>query len=60
MSKESMGRLGKAELVLAYELRAAGYDWPHIASGLGVDPDHLRKRVRQAELNGLSAPRLPR
>lgn len=59
MSKESMGRLGKAEFVLAYELRAAGCDWPSIASALGVDPDHLRKRVRQAELYGLSAPRLP-
>lgn len=54
------GRLGTAELVLAYELRAEGIEWQHIASGLGVDPDHLRQRIRQIEINGLSAPRLPR
>ncbi|MNZ37479.1 hypothetical protein D3C78_549260 [compost metagenome] len=53
------GRLTTAEIVLAYELRAEGIDWQHIASGLGVDPDYLRQRIRQAEINGLSAPRLP-
>lgn len=54
------GRLGTAELALAYELRAAGYDWQHIASGLGVNADWLRHRIRQVEINGLSAPRLPK
>ncbi|PWU30683.1 hypothetical protein DK254_00055 [Pseudomonas sp. RW407] len=60
MSSEPYGRLGNSELALAYELHCSGYDWQHIASGLGVNADWLRKRVRQVEINGLSAPRLPR
>ncbi|MOA03591.1 hypothetical protein D3C78_1231040 [compost metagenome] len=55
----SYGRLTRADLVLAYELRSEGIEWQHIASGLGVDTDYLRQRIRQAEINGLHAPRLP-
>lgn len=49
------GRLTRNDLILAYELRAEGIDWQHIASGFGVDPDWLRQRIRQAELNGLES-----
>ncbi|MNO06143.1 hypothetical protein D3C81_2277960 [compost metagenome] len=59
MTARRHGRLGNAELALAYELRTEGIDWQHIASGLGIDPDYLRQRVRQIEINGLHAPRLP-
>lgn len=47
------GRITRNDLILAYELRAEGIDWQHIASGIGVDPDWLRQRIRQAERNGL-------
>jgi hypothetical protein len=48
----SYGRLNRSDLVLAYELRSERIDWQHIANGLGVDPDYLRQRIRQAEING--------
>lgn len=60
MSAWPNGCLGNNELALAYELRAAGIDWQHIASGLGVNPDWLRQHIRQVEIGGLSAPCLPR
>ncbi|MDF3932115.1 hypothetical protein [Pseudomonas citronellolis] len=60
MSTTPYGRLGNAELALAYELRASGCTWQHIASGLGVNHDWLRQRIRQVEIGGLKAPCLPR
>lgn len=53
MCRDPHGRLGNTELALAYELHTAGYNWHHIASGLGISVHYLRARIRQAERQGL-------
>ena len=53
MNRDHHGRLGNAELALAYELHMAGYNWHHIASGLGISVHYLRVRIQQAERQGL-------
>lgn len=53
MTRDPYGRLGNAELALAYELHMAGYLWRHIASGLGISVHYLRVRIQQAERKGL-------
>lgn len=53
MNRDHHGRLGNAELALAYELHMSGYLWRHIASGLGISVHYLRVRIQQAERQGL-------
>lgn len=53
MSRDHHGRLGNAELALAYELHCEGLNWHHIASGLGISVHYLRARIRLAERQGL-------
>jgi DNA-binding MarR family transcriptional regulator len=45
--------LGRAELVLAYELRQEGCHWGVIAKALGVTVDHLSRRIKQCERDGI-------
>lgn len=44
--------LSNADIALALELRTAGVQYQHIATGLGVCPKTLRASVRHAEQNG--------
>lgn len=45
--------LGRAELVLAYELRQEGCYWGVIAQGLGMTGHHLSQRIKQCERDGI-------
>lgn len=46
-------KIGRAELVLAYELRQAGVLWKLIAWGLGVERAYLQRMVARCEREGL-------
>lgn len=43
------------DIALAMELRSEGCHWHHIATGLGVYPNALRRSVRYAEQYGMRA-----
>jgi DNA-binding transcriptional regulator LsrR (DeoR family) len=45
--------LGKAELVLAYELHQNGCEWKHIAAGLGVSTSTIKQAVGRVMREGL-------
>lgn len=47
-------KLGRAELVLAYELRSEGFRRKLIARALGVSVWYLNARLRQCEREGLA------
>lgn len=46
--------LGRAELVLAYELWCEGFRRRLIARALGVTEHHLRQRLKQCEREGIN------
>lgn len=46
-------KLGKAELVLAYQMKASGVPTKFAASTFGVTVEHLRKCIRRCEIHGL-------
>ena len=46
-------KLGKADLVMAYELKAQGVKNKRVAMELGVTPAYLRARIRRCERVGL-------
>lgn len=50
----SARRLGRAELVLAYELCCEGYRRKIVARALGVSVWYLNARLRQCEREGIA------
>ena len=46
-------KLGKAELVMAYELKAQGVKTKHVANMFGVKPTTVRARILRCEKFGL-------
>lgn len=46
-------KLGKEELVLAYEMKARGISTKLVAANFGVQPETLRNRIRRCEKFGM-------
>ena len=46
-------KLGKAELVMAYEQRKSGRHAIYIAKDFGVSAEYLKRRIRKCERIGL-------
>lgn len=53
MRRHGPQKLFNQEIGLAMELRQEGCCWKHIAVGLGVNHDYLRRVVKNAERDGM-------